>query len=46
MIEVHACYNCKYSDIHTYEEPCNTCLSKECKAWELWEPQDSEEKGE
>lgn len=41
MAEIKDCSNCKYHDKHTYEEPCNTCLSKECKAWELWESKES-----
>lgn len=44
MAEIKDCCNCKYHDKHTYEEPCNTCLSPACKAWELYEAK--EEKGE
>ena len=44
MAEIKDCRNCKYHDKKTYEEPCNTCLSPGCKAWELYEAK--EEKGE
>lgn len=46
MIEIRDCRHCKYSEKYSDEEPCNTCLSRACNPWELWEPQDSEEKGE
>ena len=42
MILVHDCYNCKYFKIPSYEEPCNTCLSKERKVCELWEAKEEE----
>ena len=45
MLTFKNCDDCKYSELKTYEEPCNTCLSTECKAWELWEAKE-ETKGE
>lgn len=44
MFSRMSCDDCKYADFNPGEEPCNTCLSKECKPWELFEAKD--EKGE
>lgn len=45
MIEIQNCFTCKYSDLRSAEEPCNTCLLTH-EPYALWTSDEEKESKE